>query len=250
MRLSVLLVDRHSVVREGLRAWLAGPDFDVVGDVATSDEALEAASRLRPDLVVLDARLADGGGAALCAAIAELLPETAVVVYAGELDEETVLAAAAAGARAYLLKNAQKPDLANVLKRVAAGERFVDPTVAAMLFRAQGPRARPRLTAQEVRVLQLAAQGFTNREIGARLYLSRHTVKEYLSHAMRKLDATNRVEVVRKATEARLIEGPAASQNAGSEPPTLVYRESGTSVRPSDLRVAPLKLDQLTDPDN
>jgi DNA-binding NarL/FixJ family response regulator len=72
VRLSVLLVDRHPVVREGLRAWLAGPDFDVVGDVATSVEALEAASRLRPDLVVLEARLADGGGAALCAAIAEV----------------------------------------------------------------------------------------------------------------------------------------------------------------------------------
>jgi DNA-binding NarL/FixJ family response regulator len=204
---SVLLVDRHPVVREGLRAWLAGPDFDVVGDVATSGEALEAASRLRPDLVVLDARLADGGGAALCATIAELLPDTATVVYAGELDEETVLAAAAAGARAYLLKDAPKPDLANVLKRVAAGERFVDPTVAAVLFRAQGPRARPRLTEQELRVLELAALGLTNREIGARLYLSRHTVKEYLSHAMRKLEVDSRVAAVVEAGRRGLL-GP------------------------------------------
>ena len=196
VRLSVLLVDRHPVVREGLRAWLAGPDFDVVGDVATSVEALEAASRLRPDLVVLEARLADGGGAALCAAIAELLPDTATVVYAGELDEETVLAAAAAGARAYLLKDAQKPDLANVLKRVAAGERFVDPTVAAVLFRAQGPSARPRLTAQELRVLQLAAQGFTNREIGARLYISPKTVEQHVARLRQKLVAGNRAELV------------------------------------------------------
>jgi DNA-binding NarL/FixJ family response regulator len=207
VRLSVLLVDRHPVVREGLRAWLTGPDFDVVGDVATSGEALEAASRLRPDLVVLDARLADGSGAALCAAIAELLPDTATVVYAGELDEETVLASAAAGARAYLLKDAPKPDLANVLQRVAAGERFVDPTAAAVLFRAQGPRARPRLTAQELRVLQLAAQGLTNREIGARLYLSRHTVKEYLSHAMRKLEVDSRVAAVVEAGRRGLL-GP------------------------------------------
>jgi two-component system response regulator DevR len=207
VRLSVLLVDRYPVVREGLRAWLSGSDFEVVGDVATSQEALEAASRLRPDLVVLDARLADGGGPALCAAIAELLPDTATVVYAGELDEETVLAAAAAGARAYLLKSAPKPDLANVLRRVAAGERFVDPTVAEVLFRAQGPRARPRLTDQELRVLQLAAQGFTNREIGARLYLSRHTVKEYLSHAMRKLEVDSRVSAVVEAGRRGLL-GP------------------------------------------
>lgn len=207
MRLSVLLVDRHPVVREGLRAWLSGPDFDVVGDVATYREALEAASRLRPDVVVLDARLVDGGGPALCAAIGELLPDTATVVYAGELDEETVLAAAAAGARAYLLKSAPKPDLANVLRRVAAGERFVDPTVAQVLFRAQESRARPRLTDQELRVLQLAAQGFTNREIGARLYLSRHTVKEYLSHAMRKLEVDSRVSAVVEAGRRGLL-GP------------------------------------------
>ena len=207
MRLSVLLVDRQPVVREGLRAWLAGPDFDVVADVATAEEALEAASRLRPDLVVLDARLADGSGAALCATIGERLPDTATVVYAGELDEETVLAAAAAGARAYLLKDAPKPDLANVLKRVAAGERFVDPSVAAVLFRAQGPRARPRLTEQELRVLRLAAEGFTNREIGARLYLSRHTVKEYLSHAMRKLEVDSRVAAVVEAGRRGLL-GP------------------------------------------
>jgi DNA-binding NarL/FixJ family response regulator len=194
--LSVLLVDRHPVVREGLRSWLAGPGFDVVGDVATAGEAIDAAARLRPDLVVLEAKLADGGGPALCEAIAEQLPATATVVYADDLDEETVLAAAAAGARAYLLKDAPKPDLANILRRVAAGERFVDPSVAAMLFRAQGRPARPRLTEQELSVVRLAAQGLTNREIGARLYLSRHTVKEYLSHAMRKLEVDSRVAAV------------------------------------------------------
>jgi len=207
VRLSVLLVDRHPVVREGLRAWLAGSDFDVVGDVGTYCEALEAASRLRPDLVVLDANLADGGGPALCAAIAEVLPETATVVYAGELEEETVLAAAAAGARAYLLKDAPKPDLADVLRRVAAGERFVDPTVAEVLFTARAAGARPRLTEQELRVLQLAAEGCTNREIGARLYLSRHTVKEYLSHAMRKLEVDGRVAAVVEAGRRGLL-GP------------------------------------------
>jgi DNA-binding NarL/FixJ family response regulator len=207
MTLSVLLVDRYPAVREGLRAWLADTEFEVVGDVAKADEALEAASRLNPDLVVLDASVPDAGGAALCKAILERVPDAAVVVYSGFFDEETVIAAADAGARAYLLKDAEEPDLADVLRRVAAGERFVDPRVASALFQAHGRSARRRLTEQELSVIRLAAQGFTNREIGARLYLSPHTVKEYLSHAMRKLGVESRVAAVVEAGHRGLL-GP------------------------------------------
>jgi DNA-binding NarL/FixJ family response regulator len=206
MTFSVLLVDRYPAVREGLRAWLAGTEFEVVGAVATADEAIEAAPRLCPDVVVLDAGLPDAGGAALCEAILQRAPDAAVVVYSGYFDEETVVAAADAGARAYLLKDAEDPDLADVLRRVAAGERFVDPRVAATLFRAQGRSSR-RLTDQELSVIRLAAQGFTNREIGARLYLSPHTVKEYLSHAMRKLGVESRVAAVVEAGRRGLL-GP------------------------------------------
>lgn len=206
MTLSVLLVDRHPVVRDGLRLWLADPEFDVIGDVGTAGEALEAAARLRPDIVVLDAELPDGGPG-LCPTLREELPDAAIVVYAADLDDESVVAAADAGARAYLLKDAPKPDLAGVLRRAAVGERFIDPTVAAALFRARGRAAKPRLTEQELSVVRLAAQGFTNREIGARLYLSRHTVKEYLSHAMRKLDADSRVSAVVEAGRRGLL-GP------------------------------------------
>jgi DNA-binding NarL/FixJ family response regulator len=212
MTQSVLLVDRYPAVREGLRAWLAGTEFEVVGDVATADEAIEAASRLDPDVVVLDAGLPDAGGAALCEAILERAPDAAVVVYSGYFDEETVVAAADAGARAYLLKDAEDPDLADVLRRVASGERFVDPRVAAALFRAQG-RSACRLTDQELSVIRLAAQGFTNREIGARLYLSPHTVKEYLSHAMRKLGVDGRVAAVVEAGRRGLL-GPAPLSKA------------------------------------
>jgi DNA-binding NarL/FixJ family response regulator len=205
--LSVLLVDRHPVVRDGLRAWLDGPDFDVVGDVATAGDAIEIASRRRPDVVIIEARLPDSGGAALCSAILERLPDAGVIVYAADFDEETVVAAADAGARAYLSKDAPEPNLADVVRRVAAGERCVDPDVAAALFHARGGTARPRLTEQELSVVRLAAQGYTNREIGARLYLSRHTVKEYLSHAMRKLEVDSRVAAVVEAGRRGLL-GP------------------------------------------
>jgi DNA-binding NarL/FixJ family response regulator len=155
---------------------------------------------------VVDGSLPDSGGPALCEAILERLPNAAVVVYSGYFDEETVAAAADAGARAYLLKDAEQPDLADVLRRVASGERFVDPRVAGALFRARG-RPRRTLTAQELSVIRLAAEGYTNREIGARLYLSRHTVKEYLSHAMRKLGVETRVEAVVEAGRRGLL-GP------------------------------------------
>ncbi|HEY2938252.1 MAG TPA: response regulator transcription factor [Gaiellaceae bacterium] len=207
MTLSVLLVDQYPAVREGLRAWLADTEFEVVADVATADEAIEAASRLGPDVVVLDAGVPDAGGAALCEAILQQSPDAAIVVYSGYFDEETVVAAADAGARAYLLKDADEPDLADVLRRVAAGERCVDPRVAAALFRAQGRSGRRRLTEQELSVIRLAAEGFTNREIGARLYLSPHTVKEYLSHAMRKLGVESRVAAVVEAGRRGLL-GP------------------------------------------
>jgi DNA-binding NarL/FixJ family response regulator len=204
---SVLLVDAYPAVRAGLRSWLAGTELRVVGEASTASEALEAASRLRPDVVVLDSGLPDAGGAAVCGAIMEQLPETAVVMYSGYFDEETVGAAADAGARGYLLKDAQELNLAEILLRVAAGEQFVDSRVAGALFLAQGSSARPRLTAQELSVIRLAAEGYTNPEIGARLYLSRHTVKEYLSHAMRKLGVESRVEAVVEAGRRGLL-GP------------------------------------------
>jgi two-component system, NarL family, response regulator DevR len=202
---SVLLVDAYPAVRAGLRSWLAGSEFRIVGEASSAEKALEAASRLLPDVVVLDSGLPDAGGAALCAAILEQVPESAVIVYSGYFDDETVAAAADAGARGYLLKDAEEPDLPDVLRRVAAGERFVDPRIAGALFRAQGRSANRRLTPQELSVIRLAAEGYTNREIGARLYLSRHTVKEYLSHAMRKLGVESRVEAVVEAGRRGLL---------------------------------------------
>ena len=207
MTRSVLLVDEYPAVRAGLRAWLEGTEFRVVGEAATAREAIAAASRLTPDFVVLDASLPDGDGAALCGAVLKRFPETAVIVYSGYFDEETIAAAADAGAAAYLLKDAEKPALADVLRRVAAGERLVDPRVAGALFQPGGRAARSRLTAQELSVIRLAAEGYTNREIGARLYLSPHTVKEYLSHAMRKLGVESRFEAVVQAGRRGLL-GP------------------------------------------
>jgi DNA-binding NarL/FixJ family response regulator len=206
MALTVLLAERQPVVREGLRAWLESPDFDVIAEVTSPLDAPSLAERLHPDLALLGGHGGDDETAAACAQIAVRSPETATVVLAADADGEKVLQSAAAGARGYLLKDEVDADLAGILRRIAGGERIVDPTAAAALFRAECSGARAHLTEQELSVVRLVAKGCTNAEIGQRLYLSRHTVKEYLSNAMRKLEVDSRVEAVVEAGRRGLLE--------------------------------------------
>jgi DNA-binding NarL/FixJ family response regulator len=187
----VLVADGYPVVRSGLREFLRAPDVAVVGEAATAAEAVAAAARLRPDVVVLDAALAD-----TCRQL-----QAAVVVLSASTAPDLVAAAAEAGAAAYLVKDLEGPGLLDAVRRVAAGERLVDPRAGAAMF-----GARALLSGQELRVLALAAEGCTNREIAGRLFLSRHTVKEYLSNAMRKLGVDSRVSAVVEANRRGLLD--------------------------------------------
>jgi DNA-binding NarL/FixJ family response regulator len=246
MSARVVVVEDHRIVREGLRSQLEAADFTIVAEVENGARAIEAAETHRPDVVVLDLRLPDRPGAEVCAEILARVPETAVVVLSAYGDQASVRTAIDAGARAYLLKDAEELDLASSLRRVLEGESVLDPRAAAALLRARRGPEVPKLSDQELNVLRLAAEGFTNPEIGARLYLSRHTVKEYLSNAMRKLEVTSRVEAVMKASAIGLIEGPSKSppERVGSVR-TLVYNETGGPVRASDIRITPLKVASL-----
>jgi DNA-binding NarL/FixJ family response regulator len=191
MTVRVLVADGYPVVRAGLRQFLRARDVAVVGEAATAAEAVSAASRLRPDVVVLDSALAEA-----CRQI-----ETAVVIVATSVAPDLVAAAGKAGAAAYLVKDLEGPELLAAVRRVAAGERLVDPRAGAAAL-----QTGASLSSQELRVLTLAAEGFTNREIGSRLYLSRHTVKEYLSNAMRKLGVDSRVSAVVEASRRGLLD--------------------------------------------
>lgn len=191
MTVRVLVADGYPVVRAGLRQFLRARDIAVVGEAATAAEAVSAASRLRPDVVVLDSALAEA-----CRQI-----ETAVVIVATSVAPDLVAAAGKAGAAAYLVKDLEGPELLAAVRRVAAGERLVDPRAGAAAL-----QSGASLSSQELRVLTLAAEGFTNREIGSRLYLSRHTVKEYLSNAMRKLGVDSRVSAVVEASRRGLLD--------------------------------------------
>jgi len=191
MTVRVLVADSYPVVRSGLRQFLDAPGVAVVGEAATAAEVVSAAARLRPDVVVLDATLADA-----CRQI-----PAAVVVLSTSIAPDLVAAAAEAGAAAYLVKDLQGPELLDAVRRVARGERLVDPRAGAAMFRGSAS-----LSSQELRVLALAAEGCTNREIAGRLFLSRHTVKEYMSHAMRKLGVDSRVSAVVEASRRGLLD--------------------------------------------
>jgi two-component system, NarL family, response regulator DevR len=191
MTVRVLVVDGYPVVRAGIRQFLRASDIAVVGEAATGAEAVSEAARLHPDVVVLEETLVD-----VCRQI-----RAAVAVLSTSVAPDLVAAAADAGAAAYLVKDLEGPELLDAVRRVAAGERLVDPRAGAAVF-----QARASLSGQELRVLALAAEGFTNREIGSRLYLSRHTVKEYLSNAMRKLGVDSRVSAVVEANRRGLLD--------------------------------------------
>ena len=243
----VLVVEPNRLVREGIAVELARNGAEILDGTSSGAEAVAVARRLRPDVVLLALDLPDASATTICRSLHKQLPSTPIIVLATRGEETSVSEAIESGARGYLLKDADDLDLPAAIERVLAGERVIDPRAAAALIDSHGAAGEPGLSRQELKVLRLVAEGLTNPEIGKRLYLSRHTVKEYLSHAMRKLEVANRVEAVRKATELGLLgERPRATGTpVASEDESLVYNQSGEPARSSDLKVTPLKIEQL-----
>ncbi|HWM58230.1 MAG TPA: response regulator transcription factor [Pseudonocardia sp.] len=201
----VMVVDDHPVVRDGVALLLRGePALVVVGAAESGRAALERASELKPDLVLLDLRLPDMLAPEVVVGLRELVPAARVVVFTAHGDHHGVQAALDAGAHGALLKDAAATDLAAALRRVLRGERVSDPRIVPG---AAGRTALQRsgLTRREYEVLRLAAQGRTNPEIAETTGLARNTVKTYLQAALHKLGARNRVEAIGKASEAGLL---------------------------------------------
>jgi DNA-binding NarL/FixJ family response regulator len=197
--IKILVVDDHPVVREGIVAILgAEPDFEIVGQVATGEQALAQAARLRPDVVVLDVRLPGMSGTDVCAALSARSPRIRVLMLTSFPSENLILSAFTAGAKGFAVKESEPAMLRLAVRTVASSGTFVDPRTAGKLVtlatkgrRAKGPFG---LTLQEMRVLELLPRGLTNREIGRELGVSEQTVKTHLHHAMKKLKANDRAE--------------------------------------------------------
>ncbi len=198
----LLLVDDHAVVRLGLVSLFgAAPHVQVVGEAGSVAEALALTRRHQPDVVLMDVRLPDGSGIEACREIRADCPGTRVVMLTSFADEDAVITAILAGASGYLLKASQPESLITAVERASEGGSLLDPAVTDTVLRWMrdvplGPVAGPLrgLSEQERNILPLIADGKTNRQIAAALYLSEHTVKTYVSNILRKLKLTRRVE--------------------------------------------------------
>jgi DNA-binding NarL/FixJ family response regulator len=200
--LRLLVVDDHEIVRQGLVALLERrPEFTVVAQAGTVAESLAAARKFEPDLVVMDVRLPDGSGIEACREIRAEMPQTRVVMLTSYPDEEAVLSAIIAGASGYLLKQVRGRDLVAALEAVGRGDSLLDPAVTERVLERVRRAASgdehdelAELTAQERKILLLVAEGKTNKEIAAEVFLSDKTVKNYVSSILAKLDLQRRAQ--------------------------------------------------------
>ncbi|WP_149261821.1 response regulator transcription factor [Actinomadura sp. K4S16] len=203
----ILLVDDHPVVRSGIRAMLADqPDFVLVGEAATGREGVEEAHRLSPDVVLMDLQLGTGiHGSEATRQITAAGPDAPRVLVLTTFDTDSdILAAVEAGATGYLLKDAPPDRLFTAIRSAAAGDSALAPSVASRLLgRMRSPTAT--LTARELEVLRLVAEGLSNRQISKRLFLSETTIKTHLVHIYAKLGVDSRTAAVAAATRRGLI---------------------------------------------
>jgi DNA-binding NarL/FixJ family response regulator len=212
MTVTVLIVDDHPVVREGMRGMLVGePDIEVVGEASDGAEAAALASSLRPDVVLMDLRMpgTDGVEATkLIVGASEPGQGPAVVVVTTYDTDLDILRAVEAGARGYLLKDTPRADLIRAIRAAAGGATVLAPVVAAKLLGRGNAPAHQELTARELEVLGLVAVGQTNSEIGESLYIGEATVKTHLLHAFAKLGVDDRTAAVTTAIARGLLPAP------------------------------------------
>jgi DNA-binding NarL/FixJ family response regulator len=205
-RVRILVVDDHPIVRSGITSVLATqPDFDVVGEAENGDEAVAAASRLAPDLVLMDLRMPVRGGVDASGAILATRPATRIVVLTTYASDGEVLRAIEAGAVGYLLKDVPHEELFRALRAVARGERYLAPVVTERLMARWQQPARLTLTDRELDVLRCVARGDGNRQIALALGIAEPTVKAHLVHIFEKLGVENRTAAARVARERGLI---------------------------------------------
>jgi two-component system nitrate/nitrite response regulator NarL len=204
----ILLADDHPLFREGVAASLtASAAFDVIAQASSGEEAVEMARSLSPDLVLLDVSMPGMGGIAAAGAIAAALPEARIMMLTMAETPESLMAALKAGAHGYVLKGVSASELRAIVARVAAGEAYVTPALAAEMLtelsRPRAPDSFESLTSREAEVLELLSQGMTNRAIGEQLHLAEKTVKHYMTVILQKLQVRSRTEAALLAVQHR-----------------------------------------------
>jgi DNA-binding NarL/FixJ family response regulator len=216
LSISVFLLDDHEIVRRGIAQLLeTEDDIRVVGEAGTAAQALARIPAVRPDVAILDVRLPDGEGVSVCRDVRSAVsPPPACLMLTSFSDDEALFGAIMAGAAGYLLKQVTGTDLIGAVRTVASGGSLLDPRATAVVLERLRRGAEPEdpryaaLSPQERRILDRIADGLTNRQIGAELYLAEKTVKNYVSSLLHKLGFTRRTEAAVYAAERRRAERP------------------------------------------
>lgn len=220
--ITVYLLDDHEVVRRGLHDLLeAEKDIQVVGETGSSVQARRAIPSLRPDVMLLDVRLEDGSGISVCRDVRSIDPTIQALILTSYEDDEAFMSAVLAGAKGYLLKQVRGSAIVTSVRAIAAGANLLDPTVTQLVAErlrptVRRPEALSALSPQESRVLDLIADGITNREIAERLGLAEKTIKNYVSRMLAKLGLETRTQAAVLAT--RIVDG-APDPSSGRRPP-------------------------------
>jgi DNA-binding NarL/FixJ family response regulator len=214
MTVRVFLLDDHELVREGIRTLLeSDEDIEVVGEAGTAAEALTRIPLAKPDVAILDVRLEEGNGIEVCRDVRSAVPGMACLILTSFADDEALYASVMAGASGFLLKQIKARDLIEDVKKVAGGASLMDPRAVARVVEriANPPAGDPLLDAlspQERRVLDLIAEGQTNKQIAESMFLAEHTVKNYITGLLRKLKMASRTEAAIYATKLKTEGGP------------------------------------------
>ena len=210
--IKVFLLDDHEVVRRGVASLLdTEADIQIIGEASTAQQALARIPALRPDVAVLDVRLPDGNGVAVCREIRSQMPEVACLMLTSFADDDALFDAVMAGAAGFVLKQIHGTDLVGAVRTVASGQSLLDPRSTARMMarlRDQASRKDPlaALSDQERRILELIGEGLTNRQIGERMYLAEKTVKNYVSNLLAKLDMQRRTQAAALAAQLKTEE--------------------------------------------
>ncbi len=212
-QISILIVDDHALVREGIRKILSlERRFKVVAEAASGKKAIELSRSWRPDIVLLDINLPDITGIEVCKTIKQEMPATSIIALTIHDQEEYIIEMIRNGIAAYLLKDVSPDQLINTIVQVAEGKSFISPSITDKIFKqihklsAKPPEHRPRgLTERELEVLRLVANGDSNKTIASKLYISEKTVKNHLTNIFQKLGVSDRTQAVLLAIKEKIV---------------------------------------------
>jgi DNA-binding NarL/FixJ family response regulator len=203
--ITALIVDDHEVVREGLRLSLSrAPHIRVVGEAGDGQTAIDLAERRRPNVVIMDVRMPGMDGLEATKALAEKLPDVAVLIFTAFSERSLLSRGLESGAKGYILKEAPHETLVRAIEKVAGGESFIDPALMPAFL--TGKDREEMLTAREREILQLLADGMSNADVAQRLFISQETVKSHVRHILAKLEADTRTHAVAIALRDAIID--------------------------------------------